>query len=78
MKQEKENKRKIPRHVALSYELSPPVSPSLASKTSGAEFSCKQTGRFTSTIPQLPVTLTVAVLRAARPWSYLDTPGGER
>lgn len=51
--------------------------PSLIFKTSWAESGNEQTSCFMSTIPQLPVTLTVKVLRAAWPWSHLYTPGGE-
>lgn len=61
-KRQKENKQEIERYHVMSPR---PMScrflllPSLASETSGAEFSYRQTGCFTSTIPQLPVTLTV-------------------
>lgn len=41
-------------------------------KTSRAEFSCRQTGCFTSTVPQLPVTLTVAGFKSGL---ALELPG---
>lgn len=71
-KREQARHRAKPRHVTSSYELPLPASPSLASKTSRAEFSCRQTGRFTSAVPQLPVTLTVVGFKSGL---ALELPG---
>lgn len=45
---------------------------SSASKTKGAESSCKQTSRLTSVVPQLPVTLTVVGFKSG---PALELPG---
>lgn len=39
--QKKESKHSVPHHMALPNKLLLPVAPSLASKTSRAEFSCR-------------------------------------
>lgn len=70
--EKKKQKTETPHHVNSSYELPFPAFPSLVSKPSGAEFSCRQTGCFTSTILQLPVTLTVVGFKSD---PALELPG---
>lgn len=65
-----DEERPMPGHVTSFYELR--ASSSLVSKPSGAETSCRQTGRFTSAVPQLPVTLTVVGFKSGL---ALELPG---
>ena len=60
---------KLPQVTSI-YELR--AAPSLTSKRCGAETSFRQTGRFTSAVPQLPVTLTVVGFKSG---PALELPG---